>query len=301
MYQSAQNRFLAFCREGHFLAVPASLETLCHYVSHLADSGLKHRTIKAYLSAIRFLHIAEGAQDPFRPTHEKLEYILRGIKRCESEQATGGRERLPITPSILKRMKEVWEPKAGEQDTIMIWAACCVAFFGFLRAGEFTVPSDSGYDPAVHLSKGDIALDNPRTPTMVRITIKQSKTDLFRKGINLFLGKTSTELCPVTALLNYLVVRGKRKGPLFIFEDGRLLTRQRLVEKVREALAKANIDQASYCGHSFRIGAATTAASRGLEDSVIKTLGRWRSLAYLQYIKIPRNELAFYSRTLGAC
>ena len=148
------------------------------------------------------------------------------------------------------------------------------------------MPSDSGYDPAVHLSRGDIALDNPRTPTMVRITIKQSKTDSFRKGINLFLGKTSTELCTVTALLNYRVVRGKRKGPLFIFEDGRFLTRQRLVEKVMEALAKAKIDQASYCSHSFKIDAAMTAASRGLEDSVIKTLGRWRSLAYLQYMSL---------------
>ena len=270
-------------------------------MSHLADSGLKHRTIKAYLSAVRFLHIAEGAQDPFKPTHERLEYILRGIKRCESEQAAKGRERLPITPTILKRIKGVWEGKANEHDTIMIWAACCTAFFGFLRAGELTVPNDKGYDPAVHLSRNDIALDNPRTPTMVRVTIKQSKTDPFRKGINLFLGKTSTEVCPVTALLNYLVVRGKRKGPLFLFEDGRFLTRQRFVEKVREALAEAKIEQASYCGHSFRIGAATTAASRGLEDSVIKTLGRWRSLAYLQYIKIPRNELAFYSRTLGTC
>ncbi len=31
---------------------------------------------------------------------------------------------------------------------------------------------------------------------------------------------------------------------------------------------------------------------------MIKTLGRWRSLAYLEYIRIPRDQLAHYSRTL---
>ena len=50
--------------------------------------------------------------------------------------------------------------------------------------------------------------------------------------------------------------------------------------------------QDQYCGRSLRIGAATTAAAKGLEDSIIKTLGRWESVAYLQYVKIPRQQLA---------
>ena len=94
------------------------------------------------------------------------------------------------------------------------------------------------------------------------------------------------------------MVRGPGKGPLFLFRDGRFLTRQRFVEAVRQALHKAGMDQSEYSGHSFRIGAATAAAANGLEDSVIKTLGRWRSLAYLLYVQILRDQLANYSRVL---
>ena len=161
-----------------------------------------------------------------------------------------------------------------------------------------TVPSDSAYDPSVHLSYKDIAVDDQANPQMVSIFIKQSKTDPFRRGVYWFLGRTSSDLCPVMALLNYLVARDPRERPLFMFSDGRLLTRQRLVEAVHWALGKAGLDPSKYCGHSFRIGAATAAAERGMEDSVIKTLGRWQSLAYLEYIHIPREQLAHYSRLL---
>ena len=101
-------------------------------------------------------------------------------------------------------------------------------------------------------------------------------------------------------MLNYLLVRAEGAGPLFKFQDGRYLTRQRLVDQVWAALQAAGLDQSKYCGHSFRIGAATTAARHGMEDSVIKTLGRWKSLAYLEYIKIPREQLAAYSSVLAA-
>ena len=46
---------------------------------------------------------------------------------------------------------------------------------------------------------------------------------------------------------------------------------------VRLALLRANLPADNYAGHSFRIGATTTAASSGIEDSTIQTLGRWQS------------------------
>ncbi len=43
---------------------------------------------------------------------------------------------------------------------------------------------------------------------------------------------------------------------------------------MRGALEAGGIDASKYAGHSFRIGAATTAAMVGIEDSLIKEGGR---------------------------
>ena len=60
----------------------------------------------------------------------------------------------------------------------MLWAACCLGFFGFLRSGEFTVPEDGEFDPGQRLSFSDIAADSSLLdPKVLSIRIKQSKTD----------------------------------------------------------------------------------------------------------------------------
>ena len=55
-------------------------------------------------------------------------------------------------------------------------------------------------------------------------------------------------------------MRGNQTGSLFKFRDGRPLTRQRFVMAVKEALDAAGVEAGQYLGHSFHIGAATTAA-----------------------------------------
>ena len=300
-YHSGVNRFLKFCQTAKYTPLPVSESVLCAFVSSLADEGLKHRSIKTYLSGVRFHQIKAGYSDPFQGApFPRLEYVMKGVKRHQAKVGAGSRTRLPITPSILRELKRVWSPSGCDRDTKLIWAACCLCFFGFLRAGEMTVPSDAEFDARTHLCVADIALDDNRSPALIRVTLKQSKTDPFRKGVNIFVGRTGTDLCPVAALLDYLSVRGSSPGPLFTFADGRLLTRQRFVERVREGLSKTGIDQSKYCGHSFRIGAATTAAARGVEDCIIKILGRWESLAYQQYVKVPREQLCGYSVLLAS-
>ena len=51
------------------------------------------------------------------------------------------------------------------------------------------------------------------------------------------------------------------------------------MKKVRGALRSSGVEVDRYSEHSFTIGAATTTAMAGVEDT-LRTLGRWRSAAY---------------------
>ena len=197
----AFHRYTAFCQQAAVREPYPVEDTLCRYVAYLSNQSLKHRTIKAYLSALRFAQVHQGLGDPFRQSPMPLlEYVLAGIKRSQAKAYTPPKPRLPITPDILARLREQWVHNPPPQDGYMLWAAACTGFFGFLRAGEFTVPSPGSYDKQVHLNLDDLAIDSHSTPSMVRIHIKQSKTDPFRQGTDVYLGATGTPLCPVQAL-----------------------------------------------------------------------------------------------------
>ena len=83
--------------------------------------------------------------------------------------------------------------------------SCVPLFLGFLRVGEMTVPSLNGYNEGYHLNFDDVAVDNHSNPSLLRVRIKGSKTDPFREGVHIFLGRAHNKLCPVEAMLVYLV------------------------------------------------------------------------------------------------
>ena len=197
--------------------------------------------------------------------------MLRGIKREQCSTHSAG-VCLPIAAEIMHQIYAVLARTPEEYQNVMLWAACCTAFFGFLRVSEMTVQNQNNYERTIHLSLQDVALDSRVTPT---ITIKQSKTGPFRKGVRLFLGRMDSVICPLKAMLTYLAICGKFPGSLFISRNNTPLTRAQFKTLVSTILRTACLNDSEYNTHSFRIGAATTTKAVGIADAYIQLLGCW--------------------------
>ena len=152
VYSSAQCRDAQFCRwEGRLspegALLPADEQSLMRFAALLADN-LHHSSIKVYLSAVRSLHIDNGLPDPLVNCLQQ-QHLLQGIKRV---QGSSPPSRLLITVDLLQIIQRSLD--LHFYDHVMLWAVCCLGFFGFLRAGELT--TNSLFDPSIHLAVSDI-------------------------------------------------------------------------------------------------------------------------------------------------
>ena len=129
---------------------------------------------------------------------------------CEAEEAKDQTQRLSVTPALLIKMYSSLQSNPYDFEN-MILATSLVCFFGFICSGEITIPSQSAYDPSVHLNFADVSVDNLTNP---------SNSHLFRHGVNTYLGST------VTALF---VSKRKHPGLLFHFSDQLPLTKNKFI------------------------------------------------------------------------
>lgn len=155
---------------------------------------------------------------------------------------------------------------------------------GFFSLGELLPETAKAFNEPTCLAWGDVAIDNRAAPRVLQFHLKRSKCDQFGKGVDIMVAVTGDKLCPLSTVVEYLKSRGDRKGAFFPDPDGKTVLKPWFVGQIRSILASIGVPQNHYAGHSFRIGAATTAAMAGVENSAIQTLGRWHSAAFLQYL-----------------
>ena len=266
--------------------LPASSLTLQFFCVEIS-SQTSYKTLKVYLAAIRLEHLERGFSDP--TNDEILHLVCRGIRRLQGDG--NSRSRCPITINLLHMLKTQLSGSVlyTPLEQRLLWAAFSLAFYGFMRVSEFTSPSSANNfsPPGLHWS--DVEL----LSSSVSLTLRQSKTDPFRKGQRITITATNTSTCPVRALHRYanLIPQANRCGPLF--NGGRFapLSRVQVTSAIRQLLQGTDVIQSHYSSHSFRIGAATTAAAAGLPATLIKALGRWKSNAYETYVQFPPAAL----------
>ena len=86
--------------------------------------------------------------------------------------------------------------------------------------------------------------------------------------------------------------------PLFVAENGRIITRANMSKFLKTVLEKLGVNTTNFSFYSYRIGGASMYARRGFNDYDIQILGRWQSVAYRTYIRKPERELAEMSTTM---
>ena len=190
-YSTGQTTYFNFCTKFNLQPLPAPEQQLILFTADLSQR-LSYSSIRSYLSAVRFLHIANGHPDPLAKKL-KLDLLLRGLRRRKPGSQD---KRLPVTPLILEKIFSVLNKNPSNFENKLLWAACCLGFFGFLRSGEFTTQSDN-YDPSWHLSVQDVAVDSLENPSVLQVRIKGSKTDQLRQGMTIVVGITPSHICPV--------------------------------------------------------------------------------------------------------
>ena len=281
-YSSGVKRFLNFCMEHGVQPLPADKRTLVYFAAALSQS-LSTPTIKVYLSAVGSFHRRQGFKDP---THHnpQLKMVLRGTQQANLDRPSHPRQ--PITRAVLHRLlyQVRYSCKLHKHDKRMLTAAFLLAFFGFLRVSEFTIPSRSRFNPRTHPTKASISCKRK----YYAFTIKASKTDQLHQGHKIYICRSHEKFCPYSAMQKYIghFPHSPAVGaqPLFTFRDGSPLTRHSCLKHLRRFLHKAGYLPQDFNTHSFRIGAAMSAAHSGLPAHQIKLLGRWKSKAYCRYI-----------------
>ncbi|CAG2198720.1 unnamed protein product [Mytilus edulis] len=178
---------------------PVSEEILIYFVAHCQTVlKLHYSTIKLYLCGIRYNYLKENCSDPLELYNGKplprLTLILNSVKRSQNQNK---RIRLPITFDILEQIiKRLRKGVFSKFIDLMIETASVISFFGFLRCGEITVIKSEHFEPAINLCISDISF----TDNIANLHLKQSKTDPFRKGIDIQLHKINSHICPYRVL-----------------------------------------------------------------------------------------------------
>ena len=63
-YFARKKKYLLFCIQSGTTRLPVTEDGLLHVIAFVASQGLRHTTIKGYLSAIRHLQVCSGSGDP---------------------------------------------------------------------------------------------------------------------------------------------------------------------------------------------------------------------------------------------
>lgn len=274
-YESDWRQFSIFCQKYELEDLPASPETICLYISSMAEENAKVATIIRRCTSISAIHRAAGHDSPSR--NDFVGRVLKGIKNRKGAPSDQSKALswIDLQKLVSKCNKSMI---LGVRDAAILslgWASA-------MRRSELVALNNDDLD---FVDEGVI------------ITIRRSKTDQQGKGQKIGIPKSDHQICPVRSVEEWIARRSrtpKNDGPLFetigangrnkwwCETKGRRLSARMVSEIVKRYAKLAGFNPSRYSAHSLRRGLATEAGSRGVPERIISRHTRHRSVEVLR-------------------
>ena len=128
---------------------------------------------------------------------------------------------------------------------------------------------------------------SPVSKAMVQI--RPPKNFQAGQGASVVLARNNQQkICSVTAIMEFSCIMSNQSGPVFIHYVGSSLSSGQFAAILTKSIEVAGLNPFLFSTHSFRIGAATSAAVGGCSLEKIKIMGRWRSGCVRGHMKPDR-------------
>ena len=209
------------------------------------------------------------------------------------------------TQDLARALKEQLSGgSAAEQN----WrAALTVGFCGLLRGGELATQDGEEFNPAKHLTRGDVRFFTEGGVRFAGVMIRQLKTTAGAAGVRVevILRGGGTLFDPVEELWQLFAIDKCSKKelattPLFRGTTKCALAVKQVRAMVKALMAAVGCDPDRFGAHSLRIGGATAALAAGIDPVVIRAMGRWSSEVYEIYTRLTREAAARVSSTIAS-
>jgi hypothetical protein len=284
-YDSTIRSYRKHCMIWDFLVFSTIIESLRSWVFTLDTRELKTKSIKAYLTEIRFYHVdMKHLDETLRIFHSNvLQRMINEIKRVHEKSRS--RERLSIVRFILMQFLETLNSSTLLDATLH--STFILTFAVLLRLNEITWIEeniDSTFSDW-HVTRENVLLKK----IQLRIILSTSKTNLFRLRIMLIIAATNDFVCAI-ALLKHLFRLFSRFLTNSLFFLDRTFIRSLIIEKFKIRLQDFD-HQDYYSRHSFKRDAVIWAKERDLSIDDIKLLDRWKSNFYKLYLEFKKSNI----------
>ena len=269
----------------------------------LFSFGNQQTTVRGYLAAIKFFHkLYLGWELP--TSHCTIAAAGRGIDRIRGTSEKKARARLPLTWSLLSH--GYITVTSSRDGGLVMWLGLALTYFLFCRASELFAYTNGLVHPEFCLTRdcvtffrGEVQVDiEERTSAdSVKITFLASKADQNREGATTTrvrgtdgAGAGRAPVGAFEAVSALLDVHPTLPGgaPLMTRRTTagwRVITRTEAVAALRTMVASVGRDPTQFALHSGRIGGATQLAAQGMSDLQIQRAGRWKSRAFMVYVR----------------